>query len=119
MLHLNGNNVGADGAAALAPALTRLSQLAHLSLSSNDVGSPGAAALAPALGRLTALTTLCVSNNNFSPDDMAHLAPALARLPHLESLFLTTHVRGHWRRDPNPAAFRAWLPATGWKAKIF
>ena len=50
----------------------------------------GAAALAPALGRLTALTFLDISHNALFGWDGGgqHLAPALARLTRLKRLYL-------------------------------
>ena len=53
---LSDNSLGAEGAAALAPALAANGALTSLNLSSNHLGAKGAAALAPALAANGALT---------------------------------------------------------------
>ncbi len=65
-LRLSDNAIGAAGAAALAPSLSRLAGLQTLDLSYNNIGADGAAALAPSLLVLTGLQTLYlgISYNN-------------------------------------------------------
>ena len=48
-MFFSGNNIGAQGAAVLASALQRCSQLQSLELADNNIGAEGAAALAAAL----------------------------------------------------------------------
>ncbi len=57
---LGHNRLGAEGAAALAPALQQLTGLSQLRLHFNYLGPFGMAALAPALEQLTGLQMLCV-----------------------------------------------------------
>ena len=109
------NDVGADGAASLAPALSPLSRLAFLSLYDNGIGAAGAAALAPALGRLTALTLLHLTDNNIGDDGLQQLAPALARLTRLKTL----DISGNGAQHPAKNAMHARLPATVWEATDF
>ena len=73
---MGSNNLGLDGAKALAPVLAKMKGLKVLRLSENKIGPDGAKALAPALAKMTGLKTLVLSRNDFAPDG----AKALARL---------------------------------------
>ena len=73
----------------LSPALSSLPQLVSLRLNGNGIGAAGAAALAPLLGALTALTLLCLGENKFGEEGTEALAPALSRLSRLAVLDLS------------------------------
>ena len=81
--------VSVHGAARLlAPALGRLSRLAHLDLRTGSDHETELTALAPPIARLTALTTLRVIASGFGAVCVAALAPALARLSQLAQFVL-------------------------------
>jgi Ran GTPase-activating protein (RanGAP) involved in mRNA processing and transport len=95
-LTLNDNGL-MDGSTVLAGALACLTQLQTLGLQGNSIGAPGAAALVPALHRLTGLTLLNLAKNELMHEDeddkdlplgLGVLAPALAEMAHLTNLDL-------------------------------
>ncbi|CAK0835981.1 unnamed protein product [Prorocentrum cordatum] len=117
-LDLSGNNVGDEGAAALAAALRApgaLPSLQKLDLRSNNVGDEGAAALAAALrapGALPRLQELDLSHNRVGDEGAAALAAALrapGALPRLQVLDLRSNRVG----DEGAAALAAGLRALG------
>ena len=108
-LGLYGNNVGADGVASLAPALSRLLRLEDLSLSYNAIGAGGAAALAPALGLLSRLRHLSLDGNPVGDEGVSQLVPVLARLPRLRSVSLG---EPHAMSERGTAALLAGLPTS-------
>ena len=63
-MELGGNNIGDEGAAALAQGLRNNTALTTLYLHDNDIGDDGAAALALTLRNNTALTTLKLQGND-------------------------------------------------------
>ena len=80
-LNLFGNDIGPEGAAALADALRHATQLQSLDLSSNSIGSEGAAALAGALRHATQLQSLDLRRNRIGSEGAAALARSLAEAP--------------------------------------
>ena len=76
-LVLTSNNIGDDGATALAEALKSNTALATLYLYFNNIGVTGAIALAEVLKNNTALTTLYLTSNNIGDDGAIALAEAL------------------------------------------
>ena len=68
---MDGNDIGAEGAAALADALKENTTLTALYLNGNDIGAEGAAALVDALKENTTLTTLLYLNGNDIDDEGA------------------------------------------------
>ena len=76
-LDLGWNNIGDEGAAALAGALKTNTALTTPYLWHNNIGDEGAAALAGALKTNTALTTLELWHNNIGDEGAAALAGAL------------------------------------------
>ena len=78
--------------APLAPVLSQLPRLAHLTVAGAFMGSAGAAALAAPLGRLTALTCLDLSGNAIAGAGVRALAPALSRLSQLAHLNLSGNM---------------------------
>ena len=90
VLNLYGNNLGAEGTAAFAEALARLSvSLTHLSVSSCSLDAGAAAlALAPALAQATGLVELHLGYNPFGPQGGQWLPPVLTALPHLRKVDL-------------------------------
>ncbi|CAK0835979.1 unnamed protein product, partial [Prorocentrum cordatum] len=103
MLNLSENNVGDEGAAALAAALRApgaLPSLQELHLGRNRVGDEGAAALAAALrapGALPSLQTLNLRFNRVGDEGAAALAAALrapGALPSLQTLNLMSNRVG-------------------------
>ncbi len=85
-LHLDGNNIGTDGARLLAAALERNSTVTGLYLGDNHVGPDGARHLAAALERNTTLTSLHLRFNNIGEAGAAALRAALETNCTLEEL---------------------------------
>ena len=112
--------MGADGAAALAPALVLLAECNQRSihLANNDIGDAGALSLAPALGRVrpSSLLSLDLSGNGIGDAGVLHVAPALARLTSFCRLWLD---RGNDVSAAGVAAFRAGVPACVWEVTDF
>ena len=69
-----------------------MTALRHLTLSRNELGAAGAAALAP-LQHLTTLHTLCLSSNNLEAAGATALAQWLHHLTALRSLDQSAHAR--------------------------
>ena len=94
-LNLFKNNLGPDGAAALATALEEgQSGLTSLDLSLNKIGTRGGEALARALGANSTLITLNLANNELGADTASHLATALEHNTALRALWLTQNDFG-------------------------
>lgn len=78
-LNLNFNNLGVEGANAIAPALSRMGSLAHLKLFGNTIGESGAKVLMPVLEGLTSLSSLYLSLNNIDAKSKSIMAGVLKR----------------------------------------
>jgi hypothetical protein len=76
-LFLGNNNIGDEGARALAAALDNNATLTRLDLDGNNIGAEGARALAAALDKNATLTTLFLGNNNIGDEGARALAAAL------------------------------------------
>ena len=76
-LNLFSNDIGPEGAKALAGVLKENKTLTTLNLGSNNIDSEGAKALAAALEVNKTLTTLNLSDNNIGPEEAKALAEAL------------------------------------------
>ena len=125
-LNLWNNNIGHEGAAALAGALKTNTTLTTLNLLENNIGHEGAAALAGALKTNAALTTLILSwNNNIGDEGAAALAGALKTNTALTTLGLEWNNIGDegaaalagalkTNRNPTSDEFRAKCRAKGW-----
>ena len=87
-LDLGFNDIGAEGAAWLAPSLVLMAQLTSLNLNGNWLGAVGVAALAPSLALMARLTSLDLGDNAIGDAGAASLAPSLALMPQLTSLDL-------------------------------
>ncbi|HBC71321.1 MAG TPA: hypothetical protein DCZ38_00870, partial [Coxiellaceae bacterium] len=73
-LNLFSNDIGPEGAKALAGVLKENKTLTTLNLGSNNIDSEGAKALAGVLKVNTTLTTLDLENNNIGPEGAKALA---------------------------------------------
>ena len=82
-LILSHNNIGPNGAAALAGGIKGLTELNELDLSHNNIGPDGAIALAGGIKGLTELKQLGLSRNNIGPDGAIALAGGLQHLTEL------------------------------------
>ena len=113
-LHLHGNiRDKPDAAAIIAPALSRLSRLASLTLAGDQHGSSFLCAdafIALPLGYLTALTALDLSNNSLHG---AALAPALDSLRQLAVLNLKDNFVGFGDGGLGPEGAAALAPPLG------
>jgi hypothetical protein len=74
------------------PVLSMMTQLTSLNLSLNDLGAAGAASLAPALSMMTQMTSLDLSRNHFGAAEAASLAPALSMMTQMTSLDLSRRL---------------------------
>jgi hypothetical protein len=93
-LYLGHNNLGAAGAASLAPALSVMRTLIELGLEHNNLGAAGAASLAPALSLMTKVEKVELEGNDFTAADAELLVPALSMIPmttKLKALGLEDH----------------------------
>jgi Ran GTPase-activating protein (RanGAP) involved in mRNA processing and transport len=82
-LHVSGNEMGSDGAAALAGAITKLSHTCHLrdlDLSGNEIGAEGWASLAMCFKTTTSITSLDLSCNLGATQGAKALAEVLPTL---------------------------------------
>ena len=79
-LDLSGNNLGPEGAAALAPAIAVCASLTSLIIYSNQLGDEGMGAIANALkdSTVSQLASLDVRNNQIGPKGAEALAAWLA-----------------------------------------
>ena len=93
-LNLDYNNIGSDGAKALADCLKRHTNLQTLYLTSNNIGSDGAKALADCLKHHTNLQTLYLYNNNIGSDGAKALADCLKHHTNLQALNLRSNHIG-------------------------
>ena len=94
-LYLSHNNIGDDGAIALAEALKSCNNLQTLHLPANNIGANGAAALAKALKSCNNLQTLILSDNNIGADGAKALAEGLKSCcNNLQILHLTANNVG-------------------------
>ncbi|GBG35257.1 Hypothetical Protein FCC1311_114802 [Hondaea fermentalgiana] len=83
---LQGCNIGAEGATALANALVKNESLQSLNLWSNKIGAEGARALANALASNESLQTLDLDWNNIGLEGAAALANALVKNESLQTI---------------------------------
>ena len=77
-LSLYQNQIGPEGAKAIADALKSGTAVSHLRLDGNDIGDEGAIAIAEALQSGTVLTTLHLGSNNIGDDGARAIAGALS-----------------------------------------
>ena len=76
-LNLNSNDIGPEGAKAIAETLTKNTSLTALYIGNNQIGLAGAKALAKALEENTSLTELYLGGNNIGPEEYKALADSL------------------------------------------
>jgi Ran GTPase-activating protein (RanGAP) involved in mRNA processing and transport len=88
VLNLHLNQIGDEGAKALAKALERNQTLRELDLESNQIGDEGALALAEALAKNQTLTMLNLAHNKIGVEGAQALAEALKRNQKLTILHL-------------------------------
>ena len=93
-LRLSHNNIGPDGATALAGGIKGLTELNELDLSHNNIGPDGATALAGGIKGLTELNKLDLSHNNIGPDGATALAGGIKGLTELKQLGLSRNNIG-------------------------
>ena len=93
-LDLDGKNVGASGAKALAKALSINKTLQTLILSNNQLGDDGAKEISKALPTNTTLQTLVLSSNQIGDDGAKVLAVALETSTTLQTLNLENNQIG-------------------------
>ena len=91
---LSYNNIGDDGAIALAEALENNTALEELSVGNNIIGDTGATALAEALETNIALKTLWLYSNNIGDNGAIALANALTINTVLAELYLSENKIG-------------------------
>ena len=87
-LELSLNNIGVDGAVALARTFHNCCQLQTLDLSDNSIGSDAAVALAGAFQNCCQLQTLNLSDNSIGSDGAVALASACQNTSQLKTLYL-------------------------------
>ena len=90
-LNLHSNNIGSDGVKALADCLKHHTNLQTLDLRSNNIGSGGAKALADCLKHHTNLQTLNLYFNNIGSDGAKALADCLKHHTNLQTLNLSSN----------------------------
>jgi hypothetical protein len=78
MLDLHGNNIGVEGARAMADALKENTSLHTLNLYSNNIGVEGARAMADALKENTSLRTMNLYGNNVGSSLLSEIQSALS-----------------------------------------
>eukprot|EP00042_Codosiga_hollandica_P050520 m.604938 g.604938 ORF g.604938 m.604938 type:complete len:828 (+) comp58107_c0_seq43:34-2517(+) len=88
-LNLEGNQIGASGAAVLCRALRTMTNLEQLNLSGNFLEDEGVGHLCQALPTMKALQSLRLSANTVRDGGLKQLQDALSRLPRLKSLDLS------------------------------
>ena len=93
-IHFRGNNIGDEGAVALADGLKSCSNLQVLALSVNNIGAEGTVALADGLKSCSNLQDLDLSNNNIGDEGAVALADGLKSCSNLQDLTLTTNNIG-------------------------
>jgi Ran GTPase-activating protein (RanGAP) involved in mRNA processing and transport len=93
-LDLRENQIGDDGVAALAQALTIKQGLLTLDLRENQIGNKGAQSIANALSNQCTLTDLNLSDNQIGNDGARSLAHSLALNSHLKRLLLYANLIG-------------------------
>ena len=89
-----GNNIGANGAVALADGLKSCNSLQTLKLSSNSIGDDGTIALADGLKSCNNLQVLLLSNNSIGDDGTIALADGLKSCNNLQILSLNNNNIG-------------------------
>ena len=77
-LDLSENEIGVDGAVAIAKALKNAVNLQHLDLSENNIGDDGAVAIAEGLKNAASLQRLNLKWNRIGPDGVAALAEGIS-----------------------------------------
>ena len=95
-LYLNINNIGDDGATAVADALKHNTRLTALSLYKNNIGDNGATAVADALKHNTRLTALSLNHNPIHEKGLKMIGQAL----HANRTLKTLHL-GNNNNDEN------------------
>ena len=90
----HGNNIGAEGAVALAVGLKSCNNLQRLDLSTNNIGDEGAVALADGLKSCNSLQRLDLSINNIGGEGAVALADGLKSCNNLRGLYLSTNNIG-------------------------
>ena len=93
-LNLGGNNIGDEGAIALADELKTNTSIKELELYVNDIGPAGATAIAKALEENKSLTTLNLNRNKIGPTGATSLAKTLETNTSLTHLNLRCNNSG-------------------------
>ncbi|MDB5840668.1 MAG: hypothetical protein JWQ23_2620 [Herminiimonas sp.] len=88
ILDLTGNNIGKEGAKALSSALDKNETLTSLNLSSNKIGATGTSELVPGLKKSTTLLALDLSKNRVGDDGAAEVESLLKENHTLRTLEL-------------------------------
>ena len=93
-LHISNNNIGFEGAIAIAKALETNTTLTTLFIDNNNIGVEGSKAIAEALKTNTTLTELHISNNNIGFEGAIAIAKALETNTTLTTLFIDNNNIG-------------------------
>ena len=93
-LDLSANNISAEGAVALADGLKSCCNLRHLDLSDNNIGAEGAVALADGLKPCCNLRHLDLCTNNIGTEGAVSLADGLKSCSNLQVMYLSTNNIG-------------------------
>ena len=108
-LRLSGNNIGYEGAKALAAGVAACGSLEELWMSTNKIGDEGAQAIAEAIGASGSLTMLDLSINLIGDEGAKALADALRASGSLAQLYLHDNKFG----DEGVKALAAGVAASG------
>jgi len=106
---LSSNQIGAAGAASLAPELGKLLRLTWLGLHTNQIDAAGAASLAPELGKLVCLTLLSLSNNQIGDYGFGCLSTPIVFLGNTPGAMVelqNNNITDQIRQMPHPAYIR-------------
>ena len=113
-LRLSGNNIGYEGAKALAAGVAACGSLEELWMSTNKIGDEGAQAIAEAIGASGSLTMLDLSINLIGDEGAKALADALRASGSLAQLYLHDNKFG----DEGVKALAAGVAASGSLARL-
>jgi hypothetical protein len=87
-INLEGNEIAAEGASALADALKSNTSVTSINLNFNAIGDKGASALADALKVNTSVTRIHLYGNTIGADHLSNINELVARNARLRRLFL-------------------------------
>eukprot|EP00039_Didymoeca_costata_P009271 m.122266 g.122266 ORF g.122266 m.122266 type:complete len:256 (+) comp14422_c0_seq5:559-1326(+) len=93
-IHLDRNDIGDSGAGSVAVALQKNDTLKTISLDGNGIGAEGARAISEVLANNKSLTTFAFGNNNIGDDGARAIAKALEKNNTLTKIFLNSNNIG-------------------------